>query len=93
MASYSIPVNNTTSTTTDTTLPKSTVQVTATVPVYYVVGSDTPQATTSCALLPANKPLTLRLPVKCLKIAVLAVDTPGYVTIVEINGTKASCLA
>jgi hypothetical protein len=92
MSSYSIPVNNSTSNTTDSTLPKSTVQVIANVPVYYIVGSD-PTATPACAVLPANQTLTLRLPVKCLKIAVLAVKDPGYVSIVEINGTKHSCLA
>jgi hypothetical protein len=92
MASYSIPVNNSTSSTTDATLPKSTVEVLATVPVYYMVGSD-PTATPACAVLPANQTLSLRLPVKCLKIAVLAVDQPGYVSVVEINGTKHSCQA
>ena len=93
MASYSIPVNNSTSTTTDNTLPKSTVQVSATVPVYYRVGSDNPQATAQCAVIQSGQTLTLRLPVKCLKIAFLAVNQPGYATIVEINGTKASCSA
>jgi len=93
MASYNISANNLASTTTPNTLPRSTVQVTATVPVYYKVGSDNPQATSDCALLPANKTITLRLPVKCLKIAVLAVKDPGYVNIVEIKGTKHSCLA
>ena len=92
MASYSIPVNNLTSSTTPNTLPKSTVQVIATVPVYYMVGSD-PTATSTCAVLPANQTLSLRLPVKCVKIAVLAVKDPGYVSIVEINGTKHSCQA
>jgi len=93
MASYSIPVNNSTSTTTATTLPRSTVQVFANVPVYYTVGSDTPVATDRCAVIAANQTLTLRLPVKCLRIAFLAVDAPGFATIVEINGTKASCSA
>jgi len=92
MASYSISADPTSSSTTPNTLPKSTVQVIATVPVYYMVGSD-PTATSACALLPANQTLTLRLPVKCLKIAVLAVKDPGYVSIVEINGTKHSCQA
>jgi hypothetical protein len=93
MASYSIPVNNLTSTTTDGTLPRSTVKVTATVPVYYTVGSDTPTATNRCAVIAAGQTLTLRLPVKCLRIAFLAVNAPGLATIVEVNGTKASCSA
>ena len=93
MASYSISVNNQTSSVTETTLPKSTIQVFASVPVYYNLGSDNPVATPNCALLPAKQPLTLRLPVKCLKFAALAVKDPGYVSIVEINGTKHSCLA
>jgi hypothetical protein len=93
MASYSIPVNKTSSNTTDTTLPRSTVQLVSTVPVYYKIGSDWPIATADCALLPANKPITLRLPVKCLRVAALAVNDPGCVTIVEIKGTKHSCLA
>ena len=93
MASYSVPVNNSTSTTTDSTLPRSTVKVSATVPVYYTVGSDTPVATNRCAVISAGQTLTLRLPVKCLRIAFLAVNAPGLATIVEINGTKASCSA
>jgi len=93
MASYSIPVNNLTSSTTPNTLPRSTVQVSATVPVYYVVGSDMPTATNKCAVIAQGQPLTLRLPVKCLRIAFLAVNAPGLVTIAEINGTKASCSA
>jgi hypothetical protein len=93
MASYSIQINNQNSTTTETTLPRSTVQVSSTVPTYYVVGSDTPTATDRCAVIAAGQTLTLRLPVKCLRIAFLAVNQPGLVTIVEINGTKASCSA
>jgi len=90
MASYSISANNVSQTTPK--LARGTVTISSDVTVYWTVG-ESPTATDRCALLSAGDSKTLRLPVSCSKIAVLAVNIPGTVNITEINGTKASCSA
>jgi len=50
-------------------------------------------ATQQLVISVAGTTQTLRIPVKCSKIAFLAVKDPGWVTIAEINGVKASCSA
>lgn len=88
MASYSIPASNINQTT--PTLPKGLVTVKSTVPIYWAVGEN-PIATNKSALLAANNPIKLNLPVKCSKIAVLAVDESGFVSVSQVGPTKASC--
>ena len=88
MASYSILATNTNQTT--PVLARGPVTITATVNVYWRVGEN-PVADTKCALVRAGATQTLRIPVKCSKLAVLAVADSGWVTVHEINGTKASC--
>ena len=43
------------------------------------------------AVIMAGTSRTLRLPVSCSKIAFLAVELPGAVSIVKDTGVKASC--
>ena len=71
-------------------LARGEIRITAEVPVYYRIGND-PVANDRCAFIAAGKTLTVRLPTSCLQLAVLAVNTPGGVTVAEVNGTKASC--
>ena len=88
MASYAILANNTNQTT--PVLARGPVTITSEVNIYWRVGEN-PMADNRCALVRAGTTQTLRIPVKCSKLAVLAVDQPGWVTIAEVNGVKASC--
>lgn len=88
MASYSISANSVSQTT--PVLARGPVTITSDVNVYWRVGEN-PTADNHCALVRAGTRLEIRIPVKCSKIAVLAVKEPGWVTIHEVNGTKASC--
>ena len=88
MASYSINANSVSQTT--PVLARGVVTITAQVSVYWRVGEN-PVADNKCALLRAGTSQELRIPVKCSKIALLAVNTSGWITVHEINGTKASC--
>ena len=90
MASYSILANNINQTT--PVLARGPITITSDVNIYWRVGEN-PVADNRCALVRAGTTQTLRIPVKCSKLAVLAVSTPGWVTVHEINGTKASCSA
>lgn len=74
------------------TLKKGQVTLYTSVPIYYVVGENPVASKEKCALLRAGETREMRFPVKCSRIAVLAVDQPGAVTIVEkTGGAKASC--
>ena len=88
MASYSINANTVSQTT--PVLARGPVTVTSDVNIYWRVGEN-PTADNRCALVRAGTTLKINIPVKCSKIAVLAVSSPGWVTIHEVNGTKASC--
>jgi hypothetical protein len=88
MASYSINANSVSQAT--PVLARGPVTITAQVSVFWRVGEN-PVADNKYALLRAGTSLQLRIPVKCSKIAFLAVKDPGWVTVHEVNGTKASC--
>jgi hypothetical protein len=88
MASYSINANLISQST--PVLARGPVTITAQVSVFWRVGEN-PIADNKCALLRAGTSQELRIPVKCSKIAFLAVNTPGWVSVHEVNGTKASC--
>ena len=90
MASYSLQANDVSQSTPK--LPKGTISMISDVPVFWIVGEN-PTATDKCALLLAHDVRILKLPVGCSRIAILAVDVPGPISISEINGTKASCSA
>ena len=76
------------------TLAKGPVRISTPVPIYWCVGQDPVANSSNCALLAPGKDLVLRLPVKCSKIAVLAVKDPGIVTVVEeFGGGSSSCSA
>jgi hypothetical protein len=88
MASYSINAGSVSQST--PVLARGPVTITAQVSVFWRVGEN-PVADNKCALLRAGTSQELRIPVKCSKIAFLAVNTPGWVSVHEVNGTKASC--
>ena len=90
MASYSINANAVSQTT--PVLARGPVTITAQVNVFWRVGEN-PIADNKCALLRAGTTQTLRIPVKCSRIAFLAVKEPGWATVAEVNGVKASCSA
>ena len=73
-------------------LKKGIVKIYASVSIYWVVGEKPVATSVKCALLRAGETIELRIPVKCSKIAVLAVNQPGAVTVIEqLGGAKASC--
>lgn len=88
MASYNIQANAVSQTT--PVLHKGIIQIVAEVAIYFRVGEN-PTADSKCAFIPAGAIKQFTLPVKCSKLAVLAVKEPGSVAIIEINGVKASC--
>lgn len=88
MASYSINANSVSQST--PVLARGPVNITAQTNVFWRVGEN-PIADDRCALLRAGDSLQLRIPVKCSRIAFLAVKESGWVTVHEVNGTKASC--
>lgn len=59
--------------------------------VYWTIGEN-PVANKNCAVLQAGASITLRIPVNCSKLAVLAVQEPGTVSVTELSGgARASC--
>ena len=88
MASYSINANSVSQST--PVLRKGPVTLHAGVSVYFKIASDPVADNQSCALLLAGQRRTINLPVKCLKIAVLAVDTHGAISIIEESGGASS---
>jgi len=90
MASYSIQASSFSQST--PVLRKGPVSIIASVSVYFVVGENPTVNPNTSALLLAGQTRRINLPVKCSKIAIMAVDTPGSVSIIEEStGTKASC--
>lgn len=90
MASYSIQATNVSQST--PVLAKGPITIFAETAVYWRVGTD-PVADSKCAFIPAQGSIELRIPVKCSRIAFLAVNSPGHVSVTEQNGVKASCSA
>ena len=90
MASYNLQATDASQSTPK--LQKGPVTISAYVSIYFKVGEEPIADNRTCALLRAGESRTLNLPVKCSKIAVLAVKDAGTVTIAEeIGGAKASC--
>ena len=90
MASYNISADNVSKSTPK--LQRGDIRIIAEVSVYFRIGND-PEANESCAFIPAGTSRDIRLPTNCLQAAFCAVNTPGSVTIVEVNKTRASCSA
>jgi hypothetical protein len=88
MATYSLQATDVSQTT--PVLRKGPVTLHAGVSVYFKIASDPVADKETCALLMAGQSRTVNLPVKCLKIAVLAVNGPGSVNIVEESGGASS---
>jgi hypothetical protein len=90
MASYSIQATSVSQQT--PVLRKGPISIYASVAAYFVVGENPTVTPGKCALIPAGETRELNLPVKCSKIAILAVNEQGTVSIVERSaGVKASC--
>jgi hypothetical protein len=89
MASYNIQADSVSKHTPK--LTRGEIKITAAVAVYYRIGSDGPTATNKCAFIPAGKTIQVRLPTNCLQVAVLAVNSPGSVTVAEVSKAKSSC--
>ena len=88
MSSYSIQANDVSQST--PVLQKGPVSIYASVTVYWVVGEDPVAVPGKCALIPAGETRKIRLPVKCSRIATLAVNEPGFVTVTEESGGASS---
>lgn len=88
MASYSLSAGATSTATPK--LQRGEIKIIAQVTVYFRIGN-LPVADDKCAFIAAGTERQIRLPTNCLQVAVLAVDQPGSVTIVEVNKTRASC--
>lgn len=74
-------------------LIKGLIRIYASVPVYWAIGENPVASRVNCALLSAGTSIELRLPVRCSSLAVLAVDQPGTVSIIELGITRPSCSA
>lgn len=91
MASYSLHATSE-STHTPNKLTKGLVRILASVPVYWVVGEHPIARSSGCAILAAGQVLELKLPTGCARLAVLAVNKPGSVTVTELpGGASSSC--
>jgi len=88
MASYNIQANLVSQSTPK--LQRGEIKIIADVSVYFRIG-DNPQADNRCAFIPAGTSRQIQLPTNCLQVAVLAVNSPGGVTVVEVSKAKASC--
>ena len=92
MSMYSFEVNHTSQST--PVLQKGPVSIYASVNTYFIVGENPIAKSSGCAVIRAGETIRLRLPVRCCKIAVIAVNTPGIVTITEESGgASSSCSA
>ena len=90
MSTYILQANNTNQTT--PVLKKGPVKISTSVAIYWTVGENPVIVSEKSALLRSGQTLNLRIPVKCSKLAIQAVNTPGLVTVTEISGgAKASC--
>lgn len=72
-------------------MKRGLVRVYTSTAVYWVVGENPTANKTNCALLRAGQSVELRIPVNCSSIAVIAAKEPGYVTVTDVPGAKASC--
>lgn len=72
-------------------LKRGRVKIYASTTVYWVIGENPQAVKGSCAVLRAGETVELKLPVNCSRLAVLAATEPGYVTITEVAGARASC--
>ena len=91
MASYSLNANDQSVQT--PRLTKGRVRLSTSVNIYWAFG-DNPIAGPGCAMLPAGQNIELKLPVNCIRLAVMAVSIAGSATIIEIQGgARASCSA
>lgn len=92
MATYSIQANEVSQST--PVLQKGPISIYAQVAVYYIIGENPTASAKNCGLLMAGQTRDLRLPVRCSRVAVVAVKEPGWVTVTEMGGgAKASCSA
>lgn len=90
MSAYSINSNNTSQTTPK--LKRGTLRIYTSTNIFWVIGEDPVASNIKCALLRGGESVEIRLPVDCSRLAVIAVNEPGLVTVTEINGrVKASC--
>jgi len=71
-------------------LQKGPITIYTEAAVYFVVGENPVAKSSGCALIRAGETVQLRLPVRCSRVAVMAVSTPGTVTITEISGGNSS---
>jgi hypothetical protein len=88
MAMYSFIANEVSQST--PVLQKGPVSIYAAVNIYFSVGENPVANRQNCALIRAGETKQLKLPVKCCKIAVLAVSESGTVTVSEISGGASS---
>ena len=71
-------------------LQKGPISIYASVAVYFLVGENPVADTQRCAVIRANETRRINLPVKCCRVAVLAVSDSGVVTISEESGGASS---
>lgn len=91
MPSYSLQATNVSAQ--SPKLPKSTVRIFTTIPIYWSFGENPTASSKNCAFLAAGQTIELKIPVKCSCLAFVAADKPGFVTVTEISSTRASCSA
>jgi len=90
MSAHTI-TTNTSSSTQGLKLRKGWVKIYASTSVYWTVGENPVASADKCAMLRAGETIELKIPVNCSKLAVLAVNESGYVSVTDFPGAKASC--
>ena len=73
-------------------LKKGPITISSTVNVYFMIGSDAVANREKCAIIRAGESRRINLPTRCLRLAVLAVNEPGVVSVTEESeGVRARC--
>jgi hypothetical protein len=91
MSSYSLQATSQSSHTPNK-LTRGPIRIWSAVPIYWVIGENPVAQANGCARLAAGQVLELRLPTSCARLAVLAVNEHGSVTVTEVSGgARASC--
>ena len=90
MAFYTIIANNISQQTPK--LAKGPIRIHTEVPVYVAIGENPTASPKNCMIMRAGEVKELRFPVSCSKVAVVALNQPGQVTVTEeAEGVSSSC--
>lgn len=91
MSAQSLSTSTTVSQT-SSKLKRGKIRIYSSTTIYWMIGENPTASSKNCAVLRAGETIEIKLPVSCSRLAVLAVNEPGVVTVTEVSGgAKASC--